>query len=184
MQVRHIPNLICLFRIALIVPLVIAMREEQHQRIIVLFTLAAVSDGLDGYLAKRFNWTSDLGRFLDPIADKLLLITVFVTAAWLDIAPWWLTAVAVARDVVIGAGAIVFRLWIGPLNGRPTIISKINTAMQLGYLLAVVLASATGFPPREVLDALAALVLVTTLWSGADYVSRFVGRAMAAPERA
>ena len=91
---------------------------------------------------------------------------------------------AVARDVVIGAGAIVFRLWIGPLNGRPTVISKINTAMQLGYLLAVVLASATGFPPREVLDALAALVLVTTLWSGADYVSRFVGRAMAAPGRA
>jgi cardiolipin synthase len=176
---RHIPNLICLFRIALIVPLVVAMREEQHQRIIVLFLLAAVSDGLDGYLAKRFNWQSDLGRFLDPLADKLLLITVFVTAAWLDIAPWWLTAAAVARDVIIGAGALVYRLWFGPLNGRPTVISKINTAMQLGYLLAVVLASASGFPPREVLEALAALVLVTILLSGFDYVSRFVSRALA-----
>lgn len=178
---RHIPNLICLFRIALIVPLVLAMREEQHVRIIVLFTLAAVSDGLDGYLAKRFGWTSDLGRFLDPLADKLLLVTVFIIAAWLDIAPWWLTAVAVARDFIIGLGAIVYRLWFGPLNGRPTIISKINTAMQIGYLLAVVLASATGFPPREVLDALAVIVLLTVIASGIDYVSRFVARAFAHP---
>jgi cardiolipin synthase (CMP-forming) len=175
---RHIPNLICLFRIALIVPLVFAMREEQHERIIVLFVLAAVSDGLDGYLAKRFNWTSDLGKILDPVADKLLLVTVFITAAWLDIAPWWLTAAAVARDVIIGFGALIYRLWFGPLHGRPTVISKINTAMQLGYLLAVVLASATGFPPREVLEALAALVIVTIVISGIDYVSRFFKRAM------
>jgi cardiolipin synthase len=181
---RHIPNLICLFRIALIVPLVLAMREEQHGRIIVLFVLAAVSDGLDGYLAKRFNWISDLGRVLDPVADKLLLMTVFITAAWLDIAPWWLTAAAVARDVIIGLGALIYRVWFGRLHGRPTIISKINTAMQLGYLLAVVLASATGFPPREVLEALAALVIVTIVFSGVDYVARFVSKALHVPGRA
>lgn len=175
---RHIPNLICLFRIVLIVPLVIAMREGEHERIIVLFTLAAVSDGLDGYLAKRFGWTSELGRFLDPAADKLLLVTVFITAAWLDIAPWWLTAAAVARDLIIGVGALLFRLWFGPLNGRPTWISKVNTALQLGYLLAVVLASATGFPPREVLDVLALVVLLTILASGVDYFTRFAGRAL------
>ena len=176
---RHIPNLICLFRIALIIPLVIAMREGQHERIIVLFVLAAVSDGLDGYLAKRFGWASDLGRVLDPLADKLLLITVFITAAWLDIAPWWLTAAAVARDLIIGFGALFYKLWFGTLNGRPTVISKLNTALQLGYLLAVVLAIATGFPPREVLDALALVVLLTILASGADYVTRFARRALA-----
>jgi cardiolipin synthase (CMP-forming) len=180
---RHIPNLICLLRIALIVPLVFAMRDEQHERIIILFVVAAVSDGLDGYLAKRFNWTSDLGRILDPVADKLLLVTVFITAAWLDIAPWWLTAAAVARDLIIGVGALIYRAWFGRLNGRPTVISKINTAMQLGYLLAVVLASATGFPPREVLEALAALVMITIVCSGFDYVSRFVARALQAPVR-
>jgi cardiolipin synthase len=176
---RHIPNLMCLLRIALIIPLVIAMRESQHERIIVLFSLAAISDGLDGYLAKRFNWTSDLGRVLDPVADKLLLMTVFITAAWLDIAPWWLTAAAVARDLIIGFGAVIYRLWFGPLHGRPTVISKINTVLQLGYLLAVVLASATGFPPREVLEALAAVVLVTIVASGTDYVARFARRAFA-----
>jgi len=176
---RHIPNLICLLRIVLILPLVIAMREGQQERIIVLFTLAAVSDGLDGYLAKRFGWTSDLGRVLDPVADKLLLVTVFITAAWLDIAPWWLTAAAVMRDLVIGFGAIIYRLWLGPLNGRPTVISKVNTTLQLAYLLAVVIASATGFPPREMLDAMAVVLLVTIVASGVDYVSRYLRRALA-----
>jgi cardiolipin synthase (CMP-forming) len=178
---RHIPNLLCLLRIASIWPLVIAMREAQHQLIILLFLFAAVSDGLDGYLAKRYNWTSDLGRFLDPLADKLLLVTVFITAAWLGIAPWWLTAAAVARDVMIGLGALVFRLWFGPLQGRPTIISKVNTGMQLAYLLAVVLAAATAFPPREVIDALAVVVLITIVLSGTDYVMRFTRRALHAP---
>jgi cardiolipin synthase len=174
---RHLPNLICLLRIALIAPLIAAMLAGQNVRIVVLFTIAAVSDGLDGYLAKRFNWTSELGRFLDPLADKLLLIAVFTTAAWLDIAPWWVAAVAIGRDLVIGVGALIFRLWFGPLRGRPTTISKINTAVQLGYLLAVILASASGFPPREVLEALAAVTVLTTLASGVDYVARFMERA-------
>jgi cardiolipin synthase len=176
---RHIPNIICLVRIVLIVPLLQAMLAGDQARILVLFTIAAVSDALDGYLAKRFQWTSELGRFLDPVADKLLLMSVFITAAWLDIAPWWVAAVAVARDVVIGFGALIFRLWFGPLRGRPTIISKINTGMQILYLLAVILASAVQMPPREVLDALAVVMVLTTVASGVDYVATFLRRAFA-----
>jgi cardiolipin synthase (CMP-forming) len=174
---RHIPNIICLIRIALVLPLLQAMLAGHQMQILVLFGIAAVSDALDGYLAKRFGWTSDLGRFLDPLADKLLLMSVFVTAAWLDIAPWWVAAVAVARDLVIGFGALIYRLWFGPLRGRPTVISKFNTGMQILYLLAVILASAFGMPPREVLEALAVLMVLTTLASGTDYVVRFVRRA-------
>ncbi len=176
---RHIPNLICLFRIVLIVPLLQAMLAGDQAHILILFTIAAVSDGLDGYLAKRFGWTSQLGRFLDPAADKLLLVSVFIVAAWLDIAPWWVAAVAAARDLVIAGGALIYRLWFGPVRGRPTIISKINTGVQISYLLAVILASAIGLPPREVLDALAVVVLLTTVASGMDYVTRFVQRAFA-----
>jgi cardiolipin synthase (CMP-forming) len=177
---RHIPNLICLFRIALVLPLVLAMRDGLQLWILGLFTVAAVSDGLDGYLAKRFGWTSELGRFLDPMADKLLLVSVFIAAAWLDIAPWWVAAVAVARDLVIAAGALLYRLWFGPLRGRPTLISKINTGVQIVYLLAVILASASGLPPREVIDALAVVTVLTTVVSGADYVARFARRGFAA----
>ncbi len=176
---RHLPNILCFFRIALIPPLVLAMLRGEQAGILVLFTLAAVSDGLDGYLAKRFGWTSDLGRFLDPAADKLLLMSVFITAAWLDIAPWWVAAVAIARDVTIGVGALIFRLWFGPLHGRPTAISKVNTAMQMAYLLALILASASGFPPRGLIEVLAAVVVLTTLVSGVDYVGRFLQRAFA-----
>jgi len=176
---RHIPNIICLIRIALIVPLLQAMVAGEQVLILVLFSIAAVSDALDGYLAKRFQWTSDLGRVLDPMADKLLLMSVFITAAWLDIAPWWVATVAVARDLIIGFGAILFRLWFGRLRGRPTVISKINTGMQILYLLAVILASSIQLPPREVLDALAVVMVITTVASGVDYVSRFVRRAFA-----
>jgi cardiolipin synthase len=184
---RHIPNLICLFRIALIVPLLLAMRDGRQMQVLALFTIAAVSDGLDGYLAKRFGWTSQLGRFLDPAADKLLLVSVFLAAAWLGIAPWWVAAVAIARDLVIAGGALIYRLWFGPLRGRPSIISKINTGVQMAYLLAIVLASATGLPPREALEALAVVVVLTCIASGYDYVARFMGRArqnIASAERA
>jgi cardiolipin synthase (CMP-forming) len=176
---RHIPNLICLFRIALVLPLVMAMRDGHQLWILLLFTVAAISDGLDGYLAKRFGWTSELGKFLDPMADKLLLVSVFIAAAWLDIAPWWVAAVAVARDLVIAAGALLYRLWFGPLKGKPTLISKINTGVQIVYLLAVILASASGLPPREVIDALAVVMVITTVVSGADYVARFARRGFA-----
>jgi cardiolipin synthase len=176
---RHLPNIICLIRIALILPLLQAMVAGEQVRILVLFSIAAVSDALDGYLAKRFQWTSDLGRMLDPLADKLLLMSVFITAAWLDIAPWWVATVAVARDLIIGVGALIFRLWFGPLRGRPSLISKINTGMQILYLLAVILASAIELPPREMLDALAVVMVITTVASGADYVARFMRRAFA-----
>jgi len=178
--VRHLPNLICLARIALVWPVLHALQIGNHDLALVLFTVAAVSDGLDGYLAKRFNWTSELGKVLDPLADKLLLVSVFIVAAWIGLVPAWLTTAAVARDVMIGLGAFVFHFWFGPLRGRPTVISKINTLFQLGYLLSVMTQAAIHFPPREILAALAIVTLITTVLSGADYIYAFTRRAWVA----
>jgi cardiolipin synthase len=175
--VRHLPNLICLIRIALIWPIATALQAGELRTALVLFVAAGVSDGLDGYLAKRFNWSTELGKVLDPLADKLLLVTVFVESAWLGLIPWWLTAAVVARDVMIGLGALTFRLWFGPLRGRPTILSKINTALQLVYVMLVMLNAAAGVPPPEMLDAAAALTLATTVLSGLHYVASFTRRA-------
>jgi cardiolipin synthase len=174
--VRHLPNLICLVRIALIWPITMALAARSMPTALALFAAAAVSDALDGYLAKRFNWTSGLGKILDPVADKLLLITVFVQAAWLELIPWWLTAAVVARDVTIGLGALIYRLWFGPLHGRPTLLSKINTALQLGYVGLVMLNAAATVPGREVLDAAAAVTLASTVLSGLHYVASFTRR--------
>jgi cardiolipin synthase (CMP-forming) len=181
--VRHLPNLICLIRLALTWPIAVALHNGQHLAALVLFVTAAVSDGLDGYLAKRFNWTSELGKFLDPLADKLLLVTVFVQAAWLGLVPWWLTAAVVARDVMIGLGALIFRLWFGPLRGRPTLMSKVNTAAQLVYVMLVLLDAAFGVPPREMLDACALITFASTVLSGVHYLLMFTRRAWAPPAR-
>jgi cardiolipin synthase len=181
--VRHLPNLICLFRLALIWPIIAALHAGEHRTAFVLFLAAAISDGLDGYLAKRFNWSSELGKLLDPLADKLLLMTVFVECAWLGLTPWWLTAAVVSRDVLIGLGALTYRLWIGPLQGRPTRLSKLNTGAQLLYLMLVVLNAALRIPSRAVLDAGALITFATTALSGVHYVLTFTRRAWMLPAR-
>jgi cardiolipin synthase (CMP-forming) len=180
-SVRHLPNLISLLRIALVWPVAAALEAQQHLTALALFMLAGVSDGVDGFLAKRFNWTSDLGKILDPLADKLLLVTVFVEASWLGLTPWWLTAAVVARDVFISAGALGFRLWFGALHGRPTVASKLNTATQLLYLLLVMVNSWLHFPPARVLGVLAVIAFITTLFSGLNYLAIFAKRAWAQP---
>jgi cardiolipin synthase len=179
--VRHLPNIICILRILLVWPIAAALSDREYLVALALFIVAGLSDGVDGYLAKRFNWTSDLGKFLDPLADKLLLVTVFVEAAWLGLAPWWLTSAVVARDVFIALGALVFRLWFGPLRGRPTVSSKINTALQLLFIMAVLVSAAMSFPPHEVLEALAVIVFVTTVFSGLNYLAIFTRRAWTLP---
>src|SRR5271168_2731465 len=109
---RHLPNLICLLRILLVWPIVASIAESVYPRTLVLFFIAAISDGFDGFLAKRFHWTSELGKFLDPLADKLLLVAVFLVATWYGLIPRWLTIAAVARDVLIGLGALTYlSLW-------------------------------------------------------------------------
>jgi cardiolipin synthase len=175
--VRHLPNLICLARIALIWPIAIALTGENYDLALLLFSAAAASDGVDGYLAKRFGWTSDLGKILDPIADKALLITVFVVGTHLGLVPWWLTLAAVTRDVSIVLGVLALRIWVGPLRGHPSITSKINTVLQLGYLLGVMTHAAVDVPSRGLLTTLAVVTVVTTLLSGVNYARDFAHQA-------
>jgi len=176
---RHLPNIICVIRIVLIWPTIDALYSGLYWTALVLVAVCAISDGVDGWLAKRFNWQSHLGKILDPLADKLLLVSLFLTATWMNLVPWWLTAAIVGRDVMIGGGAVIYRLWFGPLHGRPTIVSKINTGMQLAVVLAAILGAATGLPATELVTALAILTLLTTVVSGADYLMLFTRRALA-----
>ena len=179
MSLRQLPNVICVGRIALVVPIAILLRAGDFVGTLWLFALAAFSDGLDGYLAKRFGWTTQLGKFLDPLADKLLLVTVFITLAVAGYTPVWLATIVVARDVVIGAGAAIFARFFGPLHGHATIISKINTGVQILYVLALVASLGLGWPAQPVVVTLAAAVFVTTMVSGIDYIVTYSRRAAA-----
>ena len=179
MKVVTVPNLICLLRIALTFPIVVLLAEGRYGQTLVLFAIAAASDILDGYLAKTFGWSSELGKLLDPLADKLLLVSVFITLAVIGLVPIWLAAIAVLRDIVIGAGAGIYKLFFGPLEGRPTIPSKINTLVQLLFVIAVVWNAAFNDLPGWVIQVLGAGVLVTTLISGVDYVITYCRKAIA-----
>jgi cardiolipin synthase len=181
--VRYLPNLITLIRLGLIWPVATGLAARNYPLALACFIAAGLSDGLDGFLAKRYGWTSELGKVLDPAADKLLLMTVFIECAWLGLIPWWLAVAVVARDLTIGAGAILFQALVGPLHGRPTVISKVNTLTQLGYVVVVLGHAIWDIPSQPRLDGLAWLVLGTTVLSGTDYVITFARRALAAPAR-
>src|ERR1700687_3858934 len=132
---RHLPNLICLLRIGLVWPIVVSIAHADYPRTLLLFFIAAMSDGLDGFLAKRFHWTSELGKLLDPLADKLLLVGVFLVATWYGLIPRWLTIVAVGRDVLILLGSLAYHIGWGPLRGQAGVRNKNNKAVSGRVLL-------------------------------------------------
>ena len=170
MRLAWIPNAICVLRILLVAPSALALLAGRYELTLVLFGVAAISDGLDGWLAKHFGWTSALGKLLDPIADKVLLVGVFLTLAWIGRVPAWLALTVVLRDVVIVAGEIAWRLLIGPVVGRPTGVSKLNTLLQLSLVLAVIATATWPGVPAALVTVLGAATFVTTVASGIDYV--------------
>lgn len=174
---RQLPNAITAIRLLLIVPIAVSILRRDWPAAIALFLLAALSDGADGFLAKRFGWQTRLGALLDPAADKLLVATMFVTLAVLGEAPLWLAAAAVGRDLVIVIGALAYRLAFGALSVRPTVASKLNTLCQLFFVLIVVVRRAAGQPPEWCETLMGALAFVTIVVSGLDYVIRYVSLA-------
>ncbi len=179
-RLSQIPNAICAFRIGLIIPIVMVLNAGQFRLALLLMILAGVSDGLDGYLAKRFQWRSRIGGLLDPLADKLLLVSVFVTLVWIGLAPVWLAAIVVARDVIIIAGVLAYQLFIGPFHPLPSRISKLNTAFQLLYVFFVISYASFAWPPRVSILVIGAGVFFASLVSGIDYVLRWSSLVLAA----
>ena len=177
MSLRWLPNAISILRIALVPPVVWLMLDNRFEQAIILFFIAGFSDGLDGWLAKRFGWHTRLGGILDPLADKLLVASAFITLVCSGLVPLWLAAVVILRDVVIVGGATAYNFLIGPVEGEPTRISKLNTAFELLYVLLVLSRAAFAWPPQVVITVLGAAVLVTVVVSGIDYVWSWTRRA-------
>jgi cardiolipin synthase len=135
MKLKFIPNAICIARMLLVAPLVLWIVEGRFAAALVLLVVAGLSDGLDGFLAKRFDWQTRIGGLLDPAADKLLLVAAFASLTYVGLVPLELTVVVVARDVVIVFGAVCYQWLIAPVQGEPAAaISKLNTACQLAML--------------------------------------------------
>ena len=177
MSLRWLPNSISLMRIALVAPILLLILNENFVWALVLFAVAGFSDGVDGYLAKRFDWQTRLGALLDPVADKLLVAGTFITLAYTQDIPVWLAATVILRDVVIVAGATAYNFLIRPVEGEPTRVSKLNTALEFLLLLFVLSRAGFGWPDQISITVLGAAVLVTVVISGVDYVWSWARRA-------
>jgi cardiolipin synthase len=177
MSLRWLPNAICIFRIVLVGPIVWLLLSQRYVTALALIVVAGASDGLDCWLAKTFGWKTRLGSLLDPAADKLLLVSVFLCLAWVGSVPRALVAIVVIRDVVIVTGAIVYQWLIAPLSGQPTMVSKLNTAAQLALILTVVANAAFGLRLNVLILWLGGLVIFTSIVSGLTYVLAWSQRA-------
>ncbi|MGB5165913.1 MAG: CDP-alcohol phosphatidyltransferase family protein [Woeseiaceae bacterium] len=177
MTLHWLPNAISMLRIVLVVPILYLIVDGEYAVALLLFVIAGGSDGIDGYLAVRFNWQTRFGALLDPVADKLLVSGMFITLAWQGLLPVWLAAVVILRDLVIFVGALVYHFLIEPVQGEPSRISKLNTALQLLFLLFVLSRAGFAWPQQISLTTLGAAVLVTAVISGVDYVLRWSDRA-------
>jgi cardiolipin synthase len=161
----------------LVIPIAVTLLHRNFIATMGLFGVAVVTDAADGFLAKRFGWQTAVGAVLDPVADKLLLATVLVMLAVLRLVPLWFMAAVVGRDIVIVLGAIAYRVCIGPVEARPSVISKLNTLCQAAFILAVVAHQQFSMPPAWIVVMLGALAFVTVAISGIDYVLRYGGAA-------
>jgi cardiolipin synthase len=175
-NLKHIPNMICVVRIILVAPITWSLMEGRYGLALGLILIAGLSDALDGFLARRFDWRTPLGGLLDPAADKLLMFAAFVSLTWIGLVPIWFTAIVVARDIVIVSGTIAYRLLVGPFQGEPTGASKLNTMLQIVFILATISHAWLGSPPMIGLELLGAVILVTIGVSLAQYVTTGVAR--------
>ncbi|MGI9238924.1 MAG: CDP-alcohol phosphatidyltransferase family protein [Woeseiaceae bacterium] len=177
MSLSWLPNAVSLLRIALVPPILLSILDGRFVWALALFFVAGFSDGIDGYLAKRFGWHTRFGALLDPVADKLLVAGTFITLAYAQLIPVWLAAVVILRDVIIIGGAAAYNFIVKPVQGEPTKISKLNTALQLLFLLFVLSSAGFGWPEQISLTVLGASVLITVVISGVDYVWSWSTRA-------
>jgi cardiolipin synthase (CMP-forming) len=179
--VLNLPNLITIGRILLVPVVVWAIGSGQMQVAFLVFLIAGVSDAVDGFLAKRLRMTSDLGAYLDPLADKALIVSIYVALGITEAIPRWLVILVVSRDILI-VGGVMLAWFVGkPMRVKPVLVSKLNTAAQIVLACLVLGSLAFGLALEPAEQAVMASVAALTLASIGFYVREWVLH-MSAPE--
>ena len=169
-----IPNIITLARILLVPIIVWAIASSQMEIAFAVFVVAGVSDAVDGFLAKRFNMTTELGALLDPLADKALLVSIYIALGIWGAIPRWIVILVVSRDIMIVAAVIVSWLFDKPVQMKPSMVSKLNTVAQVGFAAVVLASLSFGFQPMPYDLILMGFVTVFTLVSVSLYLVEWV----------
>jgi len=166
----NIANLVTVARL-LSVPVVLYCLLHGEMRLaFYVFLFAGLSDAVDGAIARRFDLQTELGAFMDPIADKLLMVSVFVMLAWLGLIPDWIVFLAVTRDALIVGAILVSSLIGNPIRVAPLMLSKVNTAAQILLIVTVLCDQAFGLGLNSFVTILLYLTALLTFASGASYL--------------
>lgn len=170
MNASQLPNLLTVSRIAAAPILILMLKDRDYAAALLVFLIAGFSDALDGWIAKRFRYTSRLGAILDPVADKILLVSSYVMLMLLDHLPFWLVLTVAFRDLLIMGGYLAYTSVVGPVRMSPSMLSKFNTLMQILLVVTVLVHEAIGLHYPPLIDLLIYAVFVTTVASGVHYV--------------
>ena len=164
-----VPNIITVARLLMVPLLIYALLHHHNLAAFVLFVVAGISDGIDGFIARRFNQASELGAWLDPIADKLLMTTVYLILGFMDHLPDWLVLLVISRDVLI-VGAVMLSSFMGrPVTVVPILVSKVTTVAQIALAAVVLYLLAFGISQGVVVWFLVVLTAGLTIVSAASY---------------
>jgi cardiolipin synthase (CMP-forming) len=182
-SLHWLPNAISIMRLALVPPVVVLLFAGQYPATLILFAVAGISDGLDGFLAKRFGWGSRLGALLDAAADKILMVAVFVSLAIKGLVPWWLVGLVFVRDLWIVLGAWYNRHHLPDFKPRPFVSSKINTGVQICFVLLVIAQAGYAFAPAAFMHFALGVATLAILVSGLDYLMDWLRQVREARDR-
>ena len=175
--VRSLPNLLSLSRLVLAPVTIWLILDGRLVTAFWMFVVAALTDAVDGLLARRLQARTALGSYLDPIADKLLVVGTYLALSWMAELPVWLVALVVARDIGLVLGVVVLHFaGRGTRSLSPSLISKLNTVMQIALVALVMAAPGLHVDARGVIAVLVWVVAVTTILSAAGYLREMVRR--------
>jgi cardiolipin synthase (CMP-forming) len=178
-----IPNLITLGRILLVPVVIWAITAGEMSVALALFLLAGISDAVDGFLAKRFGMRTELGGYLDPLADKAMLVSIFIALAAIEAVPRWLVILVVSRDIMIVGAVILAWLVHRPIPLKPLLVSKLNTVAQIALVCVILAALAFDWSLAGTILVLTVLVAALTFLSIGFYVAEWVRHMNAAEAR-
>lgn len=166
-----LPNTLTGLRLVMAPLFAVLVAEGDYGEALAVFVLAGLSDAADGYLAKRFGLATELGRILDPIADKLLMLVSFLMLTAIGAAPVWLAALVIGRDIVIVFGALLAWALDLPLRIAPLPLGKISTALQIGYVALTLALLVVGVAEPQIANAVAVVTGAVTVASGLNYAA-------------
>lgn len=166
----NIPNAITVLRILLIPLWVYFLLHGEFRAALWVLLIAGISDALDGFIARRFNMMTELGAFLDPLADKALIIASVLALVWTGLLPRWLAALIILRDLIILGGAVAYYLRAGQIKMAPSLPGKVNTFVLICMILIILVTAAGMAHTAAWLPAIFGCAFITTVFSGVHYV--------------